>query len=380
MKDNAVAFVLCVVLCVASAWTDLSQAAEDSDVKQEVTDLKSRVTHLEQKIESDENAANRLLQSTLSGLQLGGGISAGFFHASNPGKDTSGSEFLLSNFLVQLSSKDTDLPVGFVGAFGETSTPSLLSAPEVNTRFDIEYASLTLKPVNDVSLEVGLLQPNAGFEKTYTFYNKNIILGSVASQQPYNAYGVRVDYDMKGFQLIAGYYKKRLNQNEYSVNGITPDETWEIGVRGSVLNNKFSIYHYHPKSVRNLTGVFVERTIKNIYLAVNIDYWNWDDKMKNFYGSKSSIGGAFYIDPHFGHFSIPLRLGYIHQGESRIYIDNLETKHIYAATITPTYKFHNKSYVRVETAYVYADQGFTDKNGNSKNSRVWLAAEVGYLF
>ncbi len=382
MKLLVVAVILCAVIGIASAWAAPLQAPESQDSKQQLNDLEKRVTTLEQKSESHETEAGRLLQSTLSGIQLGGGISAGFFYASNPGKDTSGSEFLLSNFLVQLSSKDTDLPVGFVAAFGETSTPSLLSAPEINTRFDIEYASLALKPVADVSLEVGLLTPNAGYENTYTFYNKNIILGSVASQQPYNAYGARVDYDIKGFQLIAGYYKKRLNQNEYSVDGITADDSWEIGVRGTVLNNEFSIYHYHLKALRNLTGVLVERTIKNIYLAANIDYWNWDDKMENFYGSKSSIGGAFYIAPRFGHFSVPVRLEYIDQGESRIYIDNADATHIYAATISPTYKYgeNENAYIRIESAYVHADKGFVDENGNSENSRIWFAAEIGYLF
>jgi outer membrane protease len=77
---------------------------------------------------------------------------------------------------------------------------------------------------------------------------------------------------------------------------------------------------------------------------------------------------------------IPLRLEYIDQGESRIYIDNVDAKHIYAATISPTYKFGENAYIRVESAYVHADHAFVDKDGNSKNSRICLAAEIGYLF
>jgi hypothetical protein len=380
MKKIAVAVVLCAVFGAVFAWAQHLQAAESPDLKQDVTDLKNRVTALEQKSGPHEAPVNQLLQSALSGLQLGGGISAGFFYASNPGMDVSDNEFLLSNFLVQLSSKDSDLPVGFVGAFGETSTPSLLSTPENNTHFDIEYASLILKPISDVSLDMGLLQPNAGFESTYTFNNINVLLGAIASQQPYNAYGARLDYDVHSFRLTAGYYKKRLDQTEYNDNGSTPGDSWEIGVRGSVLNNKFSIYHYHLEAERNLTGAVIERTIKNVYLAVNIDYWSRDADLGTLYKSRSSIAGALYIAPRFGHFLIPLRLEYIDQGESRIYIDNANSKHIYAATISPTYKFSEHAYIRVESAYVYADHAFDDKNGNSEHSRICLAAEVGYLF
>jgi hypothetical protein len=380
MKKIAVAVVLCAILGIASPWLEDSLATEDQDVKQEMTDLKNRVIALEQKGGPHETPVNRLFQSAFSGLQLGGGISAGFFYASNPGKDVSDNEFLLSNFLVQLSSKDSDQPVGFVGAFGETSTPSLLSTPENNTDFDIEYASLILKPMSDVSLEMGLLQPNAGFECSYTYNNINILLGALASQQPYNAYGARLGYDIHGFRLIAGYYKKRLDQTEYNDNGSPPGDSWEIGVSGSVLSNKFSIYHYHLEAERNLTGAVIERTVKNVHLAVNIDYWNREADKSTLYGSRSSLGGAFYIAPQFGHFLIPLRLEYIDQGESRIYIDNADAKHIYAVTISPTYRFRENAYIRVESAYVYADNAFADKNGNSKNSRICFAAEIGYLF
>jgi hypothetical protein len=380
MKKIAVAVVLCAVIGAAFVRPELSKASEGPDFKQEMTDLENRVTALEQKSGPNESPVNRLLQSTLSGIQIGGGISAGFFHAGNPGVDASDNEFLLSNLLVQLSSKDSDLPVGFVGAFGETSTPSLLSNPENNTNFDIEYASLILKPMPDVSLDVGLLQPNAGFECTYTFNNINVLLGALASQQPYNAYGARLDYDIRGFRFSAGYYKKRLDQEEYNDNGSTPGDSWEIGVKGSVLNNKFGIYHYHLEAERNLTGAFIERTVKNVYLAVNIDYWSRNAAMSSFYKSRSSIGAAFYISPRFGHFSIPFRVEYIDQGESRIYIDNADAKHIYAATISPTYRFGENAYIRLESAYVHADEGFADKDGNSKNSRICLAAEIGYLF
>jgi hypothetical protein len=58
----------------------------------------------------------------------------------------------------------------------------------------------------------------------------------------------------------------------------------------------------------------------------------------------------------------------------------MDAKKIYTATISPTYNFCENAYIRVESAYVNSDNAFADKNGKSENSRVCLAAEMGYLF
>jgi hypothetical protein len=321
-------------------------------------------------------AENKTLQSTLSAIKVGGGISAGYFYASNPGVNASESEFLLSNFIMELSSRDETQPVSFVGALGQTSTPSLLGTPEKNEDFDIEYASLTLKPIADVSLEMGLLMPDSGFENTYTFNNKNVILGAIASQQPYNAYGARVSYDVNGISLWGGYYKGRLDEEEYT----SPDYTWEIGFNGSIADNDFSIYNYHIAGQRNLTGAVIERTIGDIDLAFNIDYWTWDGEVKNLYESKSSIGGAIYICPNFGSLSIPVRLEYINQDKSQIYIESPTVKQIYAATVSPTWHFNENIYLRAESTYIKADGAFADKEGQNKDNRINLAIELGFLF
>jgi hypothetical protein len=333
--------------------------SDKTDVKQENTD-------------SNEGP----LQSALTGIDVTGGISAGYFYASNPGEDTSDDAFLLSNFLVEISSSNENLPVGFVGAFGETSTPSILDPPENNTDFKIEYASLTLKPVDEVSLELGLLEPNAGFENTYTFNNKNVILGAVASQQPYNAYGARVGYEMNGLSLWGGYYKERLDEEEYN----SPDYAWEVGLSGSILENALTLYHYNIKGQRNLSGAIIERSIRNVEIAFNIDYWSWDSRMKNLYGSASSMGGAFYICPNFGNLSVPTRFEYINQDKSQVYLESLNAKHIYAATVSPTWYFDENTYIRAESAYVKADGAFADEQGKTRDNRINLAIELGFLF
>ena len=316
------------------------------------------------------------LQLTVSGIEVTGGISAGYFYASNPGEDTPEDAFLLSNFLVEIASSDDSFPLGFVSAFGETSTPSVLGTPESNTDFKIEYGSLTLKPFTFLSLELGLLQPNAGFENTYTFNNKNIILGAVASQQPYNAYGARIGYDTNSVSLWGGYYKERLDDEEYN----SSDYAWEAGLSTTILENTITLYSYNIKGQRNLFGAAIERTIEDIDIAFNLDYWEWNSSMKYLYGSVSSIGGAFYICPNFNNLSIPLRFEYINQKNSQIYIESHNTKNIYVATISPTWYFNDYAYIRLESAYVKADGAFADKEGRVKDDRINFAMELGFTF
>ena len=356
-------------------------AGEDNkQLRQEIEVLKEKVSVLEQKNGQEKAQEGKPLQAALSRLVLNGGASAGYFYASNPGRDAANDAFLLSNFLLEISSVDESVPLDFAGAIGETTTPSLLGAPDNDIYLDIEYASLTFKPVKQAGLEVGLLQPNAGFESSYTFNNNHIMLGAVASQQPYNAFGARADVELEPIHLRAGYYKKRLSDDEYEVNGILPNNSWEIGIGGQIEEYNFSLYNYHLTSLRNLAGGFVEHTFQNIYVAFNIDYWYWDAEMQDYYGRPWSVGGACYISPRFGPFSIPLRLEYIDQGESRIYTSGLETHRIYAATLTPTYRISEQAYIRAEMAYVRGDNAFTDKDGNMKDDKMWAAAEVGYLF
>ena len=351
-----------------------------AELEKQVQELEKKVTALEQKVGPDKTDPDNLLQTTVTAFKISGGISAGFFYTSNPGQDTSDSEFLLSNLLVEIASKDETAPVGFVVAAGQTSTPSLLSTPENSDSLNIEYASLTLSPVNGLGVEVGLLQPNAGYENSYTYNNNNAFLGALASQQPYNAYGARLDYNVAGLDLWAGYFKDRLDDEEYATDDTSAKQSWEIGFSGKLADNDFSLYHYHLTGLRSLTGAVIERTFGRVDMALNLDYWRWQGDQKRTHESDAAIGAAVYIVPHFGRFSIPLRLEYIDQDKSGIYLDSVDARQIYAATVSPTYHLRDNIYVRADLGYVKADDGFADDDGKIKSDRICLAAEVGYQF
>jgi len=151
--------------------------------------------------------------------ELRAGLSAGYFCASNVGQNTPNDNFLLSNLLVELSAEPEDRPISFVAAFGGTVTPSIFDPPEeTGPDLGIEYASLSAKPIENLSIETGLLQPNAGYEDTYTFNNMNLTIGALASQQPYNAFGARASSSINDLEIYAGMYKARLDKEEYCID------------------------------------------------------------------------------------------------------------------------------------------------------------------
>ena len=333
-----------------------------------------------------EDAGAKVL-SFLKSVEFSGGVSAGWFYASHPGPDTSDNEALVSNFLLGVATTDKGALVGFDLGVGQTSTPSVLSTPEQNRDYRVEYAALLVHPIPDGELAVGLLKPIAGYEDTYTYNNRNVVHGIVASQQPYNAYGARVKYSVAGVELNAGYYSKRLAEDEYEVDLYGDgsrvkrvDRAWEVTAGGEAAGLCYRAYYYHLEGMKALAGAVLEYTVGNVALGLNGDYWRWTGSLSSDFDRKYAMGLALYVAPSFGSFSLPVRVEYVNQGGSRIYVDNADTKTLWSATVTPTYKVTEKAYVRAEASFVHGRDAFADDDGNAKSSRVYLAGEVGYVF
>ncbi len=401
-------FILCLILifsylpCFAQNQTPSTQ-----ELLQQIQILKQKLAELEKKVQQQEKEIKEAklkkeeakkenttpltnaVTSALKDVKLNLGASAGYFYANHSGYDTKNDKFIVSNFLVELNYEPKDLPVSFSGAYGGTATPSLFDAPQdadSQPTFDIEYADFSVKPLKFFTLEMGLLCPVAGYEDTYTFNNKNITVGALASQQPYNAYGARATVSVKGlFDVYAGYYENRKDDDEYAIelpSGkiVRADDSWEAGITGSFWDTDYTLYYYNLNNMKKLAGFVLEKTVKNVYLALNVDYWDWNDKWEKVFGDDSSIGGALYISPKFKNFEFPLRIEYINQGDSRIYVDSTDADDIFAITLTPTYHFSDNAYFRIEGSYINADNSFEDDSGHLKDYRYYLSAEMGIKF
>jgi hypothetical protein len=335
------------------------------------------------------------LKFSVSNLEaeLSGGVSGGYFYTNNAGQEhgkNRESKFVLSNVLFDLNLESKDYPVSLDVGLGGVVTPSLVDNPDDSApSWGVEYADFSISPVENLTLEGGLLAPVAGYEDTYTYNNKNITVGVLASQQPYNAYGVRTTYSIKRLGILnevdvyGAYYRNRKDEEEYCTSTTCPHDAWEAGISINLLDTDITLYHYHINGLRSLTGVVAEKEIGILYLGFNMDYWKWSNALRKREGINGvhSIGAALYVSAKVTKaIEFPLRLEYISQNKSRIYVDSEGAGDIYAITFTPTVYPTENTYVRVEGGYVHANNGFEDNYGNVKDSKYYLCAELGFKF
>jgi hypothetical protein len=421
-------FAVCLFLvpCNNASCEDMSDAEIQKELEglkakiKELDSLKAKVLELEEKLsakgqvsapetakeelregEKEEEKAEKKRLVTMSSpylgnISIGGGLSGGYFAGNNEGKGGKKDNFVLTNLLIDVTSEIKNGMFGFNLGLGGVTTPSVFDSPnDTLPEFRLEYASIDLKPIKSLqglSFRGGLLQPNSGYECTYTFNNHNITVGALASQQPYNAVGAGAAYNFGGdFRIWSSIFKHRLEHDEYQTEfddghggvftkNIQDSYSWEAGVTDNIKGVGISFYHYHLTDLRHLTGIAAEYAIDNLYMALNVDHWTLSDAVDRYVEDRSSTGAALYLDPSFKKFSLPLRLEYIHQGKSRIYLSSEDAEDIFAATLTPTYNFTDNVLIRTEGSYVHANDGFSDRNGKPKDNKLLFSTELVFKF
>jgi len=420
------AVLLFLVPCNNASCEDMSDAEIRKELEElkskikELDSLKERVRELEEKLSAKgkvsarETAKKELIEEEtgkekaekrrlvtisspyLGKISIGGGLSGGYFAGNNEGRGGEKDNFVLTNLLIDITSEIKNGMFGVNVGLGGVTTPSVFDSPkDTLPDFRLEYAAINLKPIKSlpgISFRGGLLQPNSGYESTYTFNNRNITVGALASQQPYNAVGAGVEYDFsKDFRIWSSIFKHRLEKDEFETEfedehggvftkNVQDSYSWEAGMCDNIGGVGLSLYHYHLTGLRHLTGISAEYTINNVYVALNLDYWRWSDEVASHFDGRSSIGAALYLAPSFGNFSLPLRLEYIHQGKSEIYLSSEDAEDIYAATFTPTYNFTDNILIRTEGSYVHAEDGFSDHNGKPKDDKFLFSTELVFKF
>ena len=388
--------LLCATMLLIASPSWAQDASVDEDIAilkqkvQQLEKLQSEVKELKQEI-GTKRAASISTQNKDTQVKVSGGVSSGFFFANNPGEDASSnreSKFILTNDIIGLSISPKDYPFSTKIELGGTSEAPVLGY-NVKDRsatpgFKLKCADLSLNVVPKLKLDIGLLHSVAGRESAYSFNNKNIAFGVLASQEPGNVYGTRATYSINGFDVYAGYYRNRMNDGEYAIkNYDDANHSYEFGVSGNVAGFDGTAYYYNINRIKSLAGLTFDRDFGNIYVAFDGGYWQWTDDAKKFQGykDKSAYGLGVYVSPKLNkNIEIPVRLEYANQHKSHIYISNSNEDNIYTITVTPTYHLTDAIYLRTEGAYIHAKNSFADNDGSLKDGKYYLGAEVGYIF
>ncbi len=306
-------------------------------------------------------------------LELYGGVSAGYFYTTNEGSKDSDDAFQITNAIVGLKGEAGDrIKLGFDLAVGQSfqgtvNSPLSGSAGQTDT-FGLVWGYLSLKPVDKLSLDAGLLTTNVGYELADTYSNPNVTFGTVWGAQPFIYPGARVSFDVTDKISLYAEYNK-----EYSGDNFAVGSLGEIGAISYGLT--YFDYNDNDGTVpnRSLVDIVLGMSLGNIDLGLNADFHKLEKSSKKGKDDKA-YGVAVYVTPNFDRVSVPIRVEYFDSGDTQIYVD----KKGYTFTVSPTFKPADNTFVRAEVAYISTDNKVF--KGGTKDNKTTLSVELGFTF
>ena len=308
-------------------------------------------------------------------LELYGGVSAGYFYTTNEGNDSAQDAFQVTNAIVGLKGEVGEaIKMGFDLAVGQSflgTVNSPLNGSQGQTdNFGIVWGYVTVKPIDKLSLDAGLLTTNIGYEIADTYSNPNVTFGAVWGAQPFIYPGARASFDLTDAISVYAEYNKEYGGDNFAVGSL-----------GEIAGISYGLTYFDYNDVtdptmvnKNLVDIVLGYSIGSIDVGLNADYQWLDDSSKAPGQDDSGYGVAVYFTPNMGNVSIPIRLEYFDSGNSGIYIDEKG----YTLTVTPTFKPSDNTFIRGEVVYVSADNKIF-KNGQKKD-KTTLSVELGFTF
>ncbi|NPA40681.1 MAG: outer membrane beta-barrel protein [Aquificae bacterium] len=314
-------------------------------------------------------------------LELYGALTGGYFYVTNytltnKSKDT----FNLTNAVLGLKGEvGKGLKVGYDFAFGSLLMPDIwggtLGDPKrfefgtskaiAKEGFGFLWGSLSFAPTDVVTVDVGVLSTNVGYEVANTYSNPNITLGTVWYAQPVIYPGIRINVSpIENVSFYAEY-----NQ-EYDL------DNFAVGALGEFMGVGFAVSYYDYKAAKNLVDLVLSYSVGIVDLGLNFDYQWLDDSAKTPGKDDTAYGVALYLTPNFENISVPIRLEYFDEGTSGIYSSGGEQG--FTFTITPTFKPTGNTFIRAEVAYISTDKKIF--KGNTEDNMTTFAVETGFTF
>ncbi|MBI5450134.1 MAG: outer membrane beta-barrel protein [Gammaproteobacteria bacterium] len=309
-----------------------------------------------------------------SDMTLAGGVAAAGIYSDGAGIGQ-GSDTTPTDFLLELSASAKAGGAGFVAGYGSLLEPTVFGGSLNNTAFDntmkLQYASLTVKPTEAVSIEAGTLATKIGYEVANTYANPNILLGALWNSQPIYYPGVRASYSGDG---ISGFVETNEDHAMGGANGGIPNYGYVVGASGVAGSVSYAVTYYNADAGRDCFDVIVSGELAGIKVAANIDYHMINKPTTGL--DDSALGIALYAMPAVAGISVPVRLEYLDSGTSGVYATADGAG--YTLTVTPTYGLGDNTFVRGELAYAMADTKVFD--GSTSDTMTSYGVQVGYKF
>ncbi len=336
---------------------------------------------------STANAGNINVANT--DMVLYGGVSTGWNYQSTDhsagGSGFNKDGFSVNTFAVGLTKPATaESPLGFNAAIAAFDVPTVIASSRIanglvahgatNGSFKWWLAYASWMATKNVVIDAGLLWDQFG-ERPLTILNPNISRGILFTGHPVAFAGARATVDAGAAKVYVGYNNGGgLLQGPgfYNVN-----DAIEVGIMGQAGDVKFGLHTYNEANGRDIYALCLKGEVGNTAVGLEADYTKLDDQTPGL--DDSAWGVALNINPNMGEIALPIRIEYVDNGNSGIYLTGDDNT--WSFTITPTYKPSANTYIRAEVTYVKADNNiFNKKTSGTDDTRTTGAVEFGFLF
>ncbi len=298
-------------------------------------------------------------------ITVEGGVTAGYFYSADYGNNKD--NILLSDFMLEISGgSDTTFAAG-LGIMNSQTVYGGGAGNAGNTiANNIQYAYITPTLAKGVTLDLGLLATNIGYEVQQSYANGNILRGAVWNSQPVYYPGIRANVDLGGG--MSAY----VELSDTFPGGPTAAKAGAAGVSGSAAGMDYAVNYRQINKGNGLLDVILSTKAGGMDVGVNFDYITTDAS-----GDDDAFGLALYVTPKAAGLDVPVRVEYFSDGNSGVYggVDSG-----YSFTVTPTMAVGKSSFLRVELAYMSTDKGDLDGDGTTGDSALSAILQGGYNF
>lgn len=331
-------------------------------------------------------------------ITLSGGVTGAYVYTTDNALAgiSAGSKqdvFAVPDALIDLSSEAKTGGLGFTAGLGNLAVNSIYPFTELSTgagTVGVQYGWLTVKPMDNLTVQAGKLATNVGYEVSPSYLNGNFLRGLVFDAQPTYYTGARVNYSINNINVYAEANKGAFLSNYCSL--ATCGAGGGIGASTTVAGANVAVNFFTITNVAKAVDIIASTKVRTIDVAFNIDFLMKADAIKNATPNTddSAVGFAIYASmPVMPKVTIPVRLEYVSDGTSDLYGLSGGTTSATAVsnsaitlTVSPTYHFSDSTFVRAELAYVSTDKKlpYVDDKGKATDSSVVLSAQAGVLF
>lgn len=324
-------------------------------------------------------------------IKVSGGITGAYLYTS---EDTSGGaartkqdEFVVPDALVDFSSDAKTGGMGFtlgIGTLGENSLApqselTVIGGPNfIPTQVGVQYGWVSVKPMDNLTVDAGLLATNVGYEVSPSYGNANILRGLVWNAQPTYYTGARATYTMNGINIYAELNKDPLGLGTGNAGGA-------IGASGDFGGIHGVISYFDQTNNRSIVDIIASGKVGSVTVGANLDYITKAKATKVAGTDDNAFGLALYASVMpMDKVTLPVRIEYVDDGTSGLYGlggAGLSNSAI-TFTVTPTYNFTDSTFVRAELAYVSTDKKsvYVDDKGAITDSAWTVGVQGGVLF